>query len=375
VVVEVALSLVLLVGTVLVLRSYRNVTSVEPGFDPDRVLVMRTTLPRAKYQGPAVTAFFERLEQRVAAVPGVAAAGLTNKVPVRGFVTANFTSDHSNAEPVRADYTLATSAYFRALRIPLRRGRLFEPADKAPAILNERAAARLFPNADPIGRRIRPGPDAPWSTVVGVVGDTRNHGVEQPPEPEVFVPVARDGGNWNQLWLVVRASGEPAAMFRAIRETVRSIDPDQPLYLTMTLREMLGFTLLRRTAAAWLLTVFGAVALRLATVGLYGVVAYSVARRTREIGVRIALGATRADVMRLVLGHGMRLALAGVAAGAVVAALSTRFASTLLFNVSPTDPLAFAATAALLLATTLLASYLPARRSAKVDPNVALRYE
>lgn len=380
---QMALSVVLLIGTGVAVRSYLSLTGVDPGFDPDGVALMRTTLPANRYSGPRVTDFFRRWQERAASVPGVTAAGVVNQFPPAGFAAAAFQVETASPrEPLQADLSIATGGYFDALRVPVRAGRIFEARDDTAAgppvaIVNEQFARAAFGAENAVGRRLRLSgdPNAPWATIIGVVATVKNRGLDKPSQPEVFLPLAADRGQWNQLWLVVRTAGDPLAVVPAIREQMRSIDPEQPLYLPMSMQQALQFFTLPRRAAAWLLAVFAGLALLLAAVGLYGVVSYTVARRTREIGVRVALGASAGDVLRLVFSGGMMLAGAGAAAGIAAAAVLARIASGAVYGIAPHDPLVFFAAPAVLLLVTAGATLLPARRAARVDPVVALRYD
>jgi putative ABC transport system permease protein len=381
--VEIALSVLLLIGTGLAIRSYAKLAAAEPGFKPGNVLIMRTTLPVHRYKPDQVTAFFKQLQERVSQLPGVESAGVANTLPVGGSMSVTFQREGiPRPEPLRSDLTVASTGYFRAIALPVRQGRLFDAVDDTAdspgvVVVNEQFAKAMFPGEQPVGKRIvvAPAKDAKWATIIGVVGNARNRGLDKPPEPEVFMPLAKDRGMWNQLWLAVKTQGEPNAMLAAIREQIRSIDPDQPVYLAMPMREVMRFATLPRRAAAWLLAMFGALAMLLAVIGLYGVIAYTVTRRTREIGVRLALGASTSDVLRLVLRNGLRLSLAGVILGSAGGAVVASFAGKLLYGISTHDLVAFTVAPAVLLAVALFASYLPALRATKVDPIIALRYD
>jgi putative ABC transport system permease protein len=267
--------------------------------------------------------------------------------------------------------------YFGSLRIPLVRGRLFTeedgPDDPGVVVVNRTMARRFWPGEDPLGRRIRFGANRPWMSVVGVVGDVRQVQLETEPREEVYVSYLQSPVN--TMTLVARTAGDPASYARTLRQAVRAVDADQPVYNVLTMRQVLGRAVAPRRIPAVLLNLFAGQALVLAAVGIYGVMAYGVSRRRHEIGVRLALGARRADVLRLVVGQGLALALAGVAAGLVLGLGLTRALSGLLYGVSRTDPAVFAGLSALLVAVALLASWLPARRAAGIDPMRALREE
>jgi putative ABC transport system permease protein len=285
---------------------------------------------------------------------------------------------HPPGEAPQADFRLTTDEYFKTVGIPLLRGRAFEPRDGRPdaqvMVINQAMAQHLFPDVDPIGQRIRLyAPKGPAYEVIGVVGDVHHHGLDATPRPEMFIAYQQvpHGG----MTLVVRSAGEPLALAGAIRREVNAVDPDQAVGEFSTLEELISGTMADRRFNLALLASFAGIGLLLAVTGIYAVMAYSVLRRTREIGIRVALGARRESVFRLVIGEGLVLALAGVAIGLVGSLLTTRALGGLLFNVQPTDPLTFAGMAAILIGVTLLACYLPARRAARVDPVVALRSE
>jgi predicted permease len=381
--VEIALSVLLLVAAGLAIRSYTRVAAVHPGFQPDNVLIMRTTLPTDRYKPPQITAFFKQLQERVSQLPGVKSAGVANQFPPIGGVTVEFQRpDAPRAKPLLSDLSVASTGFMQAISLSLRKGRFFTPGEdtvEAPpvVIVNEQFVKAMFDNEDPLGKSIAFGwkREPKTATIVGVVGSARNRGLEKPPEPEVYIPLAKDMGAWNQLWLALRTEGDPAAMLGSVREQVRSIDPDQPVYLALPMREALRYTTLPRRAATWLLAIFGGLALLLAIVGLYGVIAYMVTRRTQEVGVRVALGASRREILRLVLRNGLKLALAGLTLGLVGAAGLARLASSALYGIEPYDMFAFTAGPVVLLLVALLASYVPALRATKVDPIIALRYD
>jgi putative ABC transport system permease protein len=334
--------------------------------------------------------FFHRLIERVAALPGVEATGAVTSLPFSGW-----RNDWSiSLEGVRgmeglptdtlppANYFAVNADYFRAMGIPLLSGRAFtdEDHDGPPAIIiNQTLARRFWPNENPIGKRIKQGGQQspyPWRTIVGVAGDVRHSGFETDIMPEIFVPyLDMRKPLMNALFLVVRTNSEPMSLVAAVRAAVAALDPDQAVSSIRTLEERVALSVAERRFNMLLLGLFSAIALVLAAVGIYSVMAYSVTQRTHEIGIRMALGAQTRDVLKLVVGQGMVLALIGVVIGLGAALGLTRLMSSLLFEVSATDPLTFALTAALLAAVALLACYVPARRATKVDPMVALRYE
>jgi putative ABC transport system permease protein len=384
VVAEIALSVVLLLGAGLLLRSFVNIQRVDAGFDPRGVLTMRLTLPREKYPGDAAGAFFDRLAERIASVPGVRSVAAASQFPPMGVFDTQFTlergAEASGAIPT-ALITVATPSLFDTLRVPMRAGRTFSPADRleAPlvAIVNQAFASRYLQGVDPLGQRLTigdPKRQRPWTTIVGVVADFRNGGATRPVRPEMYIPV-RQQTLWNQLFVLVRGDASAAALLPSVREAVRALDADQPIYAIQTLEEAMAEASFQQRIAAVLLSIFAGVALVLAAVGIFGVMSYSVSARTQEMGVRLAMGAQRRDVMWLVLGHVLRLSAVGVAIG-IAGLLAVGKAMTgLLFGVTPADPLTIASVAGALGAVALVAAWAPAARASRVDPIEALRYE
>ncbi|HKG90903.1 MAG TPA: ABC transporter permease, partial [Gemmatimonadaceae bacterium] len=382
--VEVALALVLLAGGGLLVRSFLRLQRVDAGFDARGVLTMRLTLPREKYAPAAIAPFFQQLAERVGAVPGVRAVAFGSQFAPMTFQRAQLEIEGRDAAregqlPV-AFLTQTSDGYFRALGVPLRRGRVPDErdGDQAPpvAVINEEAARRLFPGQEPIGRRLRTSKTGRWFEVVGVVGTTRNAGLDRPPQPEVFSSVRQALGQNNQLFLLVRAdpaAGDPRRLLPLVRREVRALDPDQPVYAVQTVEEAFATAAGPRRAATLTLTLFGLFALALAAVGIYGVVSYAVSERTREIGVRIALGARAGQVRRLMVRQAMLPVALGAAAGSAGAVALGRAMGGILFEVRGSDPLTLGSAVALLGAVALAASYLPARRASRLDPVAALR--
>lgn len=384
VVIEMALALVLLVGAGLLVRSFTTLMRVDPGFDPSRTMTMKVTLPSASYQksGQSI-AFFDRLFARLDTLPGVEAAGGVSFVPLHGLgaATSFFIEGHEKPrkgdEPV-ADVRVVTHDYFKAMGIPLLRGRLFDSRDTAPntrrIIVSELLVKKYFGDMDPIGRRIvlswnDEGPDE----IVGVVGDIRSASLETEPKGTSYLPPARFA--YPFMTLVVKIHGDGTALVPSLVNAVHEIDADVPIADIMPMTEIISVSTAQRRLTMIMLMIFAAVALVLASVGIYGVISYSVTQRTQEIGIRMALGAQSADVLRMVIGRAMALAIAGIGLGAVGAFALTRLMANLLFSVRPEDPLTFAAVAILLGIVAALASYLPGRRATRVDPVVALRAE
>jgi putative ABC transport system permease protein len=385
---EVALSLMLLVGSGLLLESFAKLRGIDPGFRADHVLTVRVDAPVTKYGDfTKRSEFFARVLERVRAVPGVRAAGFTSALPLtweggtRGFIQEGVAPRTGVTRD--ANNRVVSPGYFEAMRIPLRGGRLFQDADgpDAPpvAIINETMARKFWPNQDPLGKRFKfedPADKTGWITVAGIVGDVRQMRLNDPPRQEMYFPYWQAKGNWMvPRDLAIHTSGDPLSLVGAVRQAVWSVDKDQPVSNVMTLDELLDQEVAQRRVQAALLGGLAALALILACIGIYGVLSYLVTQRTREIGVRVALGASASDVFRTVAGQGMTLAGLGIAAGLAGALALSRLLGSLLFGVSAGDPLTYAGAIAVFGAVALLACYFPARRAARVDPMVTLRYE
>jgi predicted permease len=384
---EVALALVLLVGAGLLVRSFSRLLAVDPGFNPQSVLALDVMLPGAKYHTQESRCnFYQQLLARIETLPGVRAAGGISDVPLSG-AEGLYPLAIEGRPPARhgqepsTDGRDVTPNYFEAMGVPLLQGRAFSESD-APgqpevAIINETIARQFFPGEDPIGKRVKLGPAddprEPWLTVVGVVGDVKSTVLESDPRAQVYRPFLQL--SWSDLSILIRTESDPLQLVPAVRNEVKAIDPNQPVTNVRTMEQAVAESVSRRRFIMLLLAVFAAVALLLTVVGLYGVISYSVTRRTHEFGVRLALGAQARDVLRLVVGDGLRLAAAGVGIGLVAAIALTRGMVSLLFNVSALDPLTFTLVTALLVFVALVSSYIPARRATKVDPMIALRSE
>lgn len=386
VVIELAMGMAVLAAAGLLLRSFAELRAVDPGFHVENALSARMALPSARYpDAAAIASFLPQLEERLRAVPGVRDVGAVTVLPLTGLVNdISFGIEGRlpapGEEPV-ADERRATPGFFTTMGIPLLQGRLFEASDRQEtlpvAIISESLARRFFADRDPIGQRIRVGnvrdPEAPWWTIVGVVGSVRSRALDQIPEPEIYVPLAQRPSRG--ISLVIRANGEPTGLAPAFRETVWALDPDMALSGLATLEDVFSSSIAPQRFISWLLGAFAGLAVLLGAVGIYGVMGFMVSRRTREIGIRMALGARPADVLRSVMGRGLWLTIGGLALGLVGALAASRTLSGLLFDVSPTDPLTLAGVAVLLGATALFACYWPARRATRVDPMVTLRSE
>ena len=380
---EVALSIVLLVGAVLLLRSFARVTTVDPGFRADNVLAFRVALPPAAYsEDHHRITFFDKLIGRLEQLPDVRSAGMIQTLPMRGSYLLSFTiqgrPEPKPAEEPSANHRVVSPGYFPTLGIPLKRGRLFTEQDTemSPmvAVIDEAFAARHFANEDPIGRGIDIGNGTDgFYEIVGVVGNVHHVDLEASAGPTMYVPFRQDV--FSSMWIVARTDRDPAQLIAAARQAVREIDQALPAFAMTPLRNVISDSVAQRRFSMLLLAGFAATALFLAAVGIYGVVGYSVSQRTREIGVRLAIGAERRDVLALVVGGGMKLAAVGVAIGLAGALGLTQLIATMLFNVTPFDPFSYAVTAAVLLTIAAIACYVPARRAMNVDPLVAIREE
>jgi len=383
---ETALALVLLVGAGLMLKSLYHLIQVSPGFQPARVLYMEMDLRTDQYsKDPAILNFWQQVLDRVRVIPGVESAALGTVVPLTGNhrrsdITIEGLPIPGPGEFPHPDRHTVSADYITTMGTPLLRGRNFSDADNetAPdvALINSTMARRFFTDGDAIGKRFlwgHPGKDEKWITIVGVVADTKLYGLDNPARLEVYSPYRQSPSA--DMNLVVRSAVDPASLTSAIRSAVAAIDKDQPIFDVHTMQQLVDDSISTRRLTLVLLGIFSALALILAAIGIYGVMAYTVALRTQEIGIRMALGAQQKDVLRLVLGQGARIAFFGVAIGLAAAAALGRLLSTLLFSVSASDPITFAAVAVLLISVALLACYIPARRAMRVDPLIALRHE
>ncbi|HKB64559.1 MAG TPA: ABC transporter permease [Pyrinomonadaceae bacterium] len=382
---EIALSFMLLVGAGLLIKSFMRLRDVSPGFTPESVLTIRVSLPSAKYpEGePRVQVLKQTLES-LKTVPGIRSSGAVLSLPLGGDtfnVWRAYIREGRPATPEESDnaaYLVATPDYFQTLQIPLLAGRAFNDQDTAQTskvlIVNDTMARKLWPGESPVGKRITIWRDENFPReIVGVVRDTKPS-LDAEPSQQMYVPYAQDSG-WSGMSLVIRTNGDPLDTVAAARNAVRSVDKGIPVFNVKTMNDVLATSVAQQRMSMLLLSAFAGVALLLAMIGIYGVTAYYVTQRTQEIGIRMALGAQMGDVMKLVLMSGMALALAGIGLGVVGAFALTRLMTSLLFAVKPTDAVTFVTVSLCLLATALIACYIPARRATKVDPLVALRYE
>ena len=381
---ELALSLVLLISAGLLIRSFISVERVNPGFNAQNVLGMRLSVAGTSFKGDRREIFYRDLLESVRRLPGVESAAIADNLPLSGGIGWGGISiegyqPSAGQEMIQADVRVAGVGYFETMAIPLIKGRLFDEHDTKDSaqviVIDEHMARNYWPNANPIGGRIKfgSGEKNPWMTIVGVVGSVKQYDLENEARVTFYVPASQGLGG--TMYLVARTNVAPTSVAATIASQVRSMDPNVPIFDVKTMDQRLSESLARRRFAMLMLGVFAGFALLLAVVGIYGVISYSVAQRTNELGIRVALGARQIDVLRLILSGGFKLILIGIALGLVLSLVVTRFLSTLLFGVRTTDLFTFSVLPILLVGVGLLACYLPARRAAKVDPLVALRYE
>jgi putative ABC transport system permease protein len=386
VIVEMALALVLLVSAGLLIRSLISLQNVNPGFNPHNVMASDIDLPDEKFPNPKKVEFMRDLMPRVKSLPGVVTAAAIVPLPMSGSefrVTTEIAGrPMPKSDQMVTSVRVITEDYFRTMQIPVLQGREFKEQDSGEAapviIVNEALARQFFPGENPIGKHIQPGistdeKPARMREIVGVVGNVKFKDLKTEWMPESYIPFAQLP--FSSMTIVARAASDPYGLAKPIADAVRSVDKAVPAYRAQTVEEYLDGTIAIPRFNTLLLGVFAGLALVLTAVGLYGVISYSVAQRTHEIGIRMALGGQAGDMLRLVVGQGLRLALAGVGLGIVAALFFTRFTSSLLFGITPADPISYAGVVFLLLSVVLLACYIPARRAMRVDPMVALRYE
>lgn len=379
---ELALSMILLTGAGLLIKSFILLRGVDLGFEPEHVLAMNINLPETVYSDANRRfIYFDQLAEGVSRLPGVQSVAFANRMPMRGGWGGGLRVESSSGELTgEADFQAVNPGYFQTLGIPIRQGRALTASDRAgsapAAVVNAAFVRRFLPNEDALGRRFRRSQREPWINIVGIAGDVRRGGKSAPLNPQVYLSAAQTSLYPVRLAdFAVRAAGVPRALIMAIQKQVWAIDKDQPVTNVKTLDEVISDSVAQRRFQMLLLLLFAGLALFLALVGVYGVAGYSVSQRTAEIGVRIALGAQRADILALVLHQTMLVVGGGIAMGAAGAYYLSRFIASLLFSVKPSDPLTYVTLGALLIVTTLVACYIPARRACAVDPTVALRYE
>src|ERR1041384_2287504 len=382
---ELALSLVLLIGAGLLIRSFATMMRADLGVRPENVLVMQIALSREAYKEESQRRdFFARLLRRVEGLPAVSEAGAVNYVPISGSGNNKITFQLVGAGPFPkgrepcVEHRVATPGYFNAIGTALRRGRLFTDQDNEQAtpvvLINETFARRFLPDREPIGERLKLGNDEKKTMeIIGIVADVKNDDLEEQPDPAVYVPY--DQQSWSTMNLVIHTSHDPIVAAGSVRNEVRALDRNVPVFNVKPLPRMIDERISSKRVMTWVLGVFAAAALLLAAVGIYAVMSYSVAQRTREIGVRLALGAQTGDVLALVIRQGLKLTVAGILIGLGGSFAMTRALSYFMFGVSTTDPITFVGLSILLSGIALVACYVPARKASKVDPMVALRYE
>jgi putative ABC transport system permease protein len=388
---QLALCIVLLVGAVLLIRSYQHLQRVDLGFDPDRVLTFTVSVPEGRQQDPAAARrTLAAIEERLAGLPGAETAGAISNLPLASagppddFIVEGRAAPAPGSPAWNARYLMATPRSFGALRIPLKRGRLLSERDDAGrppvAVINETAARLYWPGDDPVGRTIRyyPRELSPSIQIVGIVGDVRSMGANTAPPPTVYVPLEqapRPAYSGRSMTFVVRARGNPLDLGSSARAAVATVDSGLPLANVRPMTDVVAAAVGEPRFTTIVMSFFAGVAFFLASLGLYGILAYAVEQRVREIGIRIALGADDRGILRLIVGNGLGLAAVGVVIGVPAALALTRLMGGLLSGVTSTDPLTYCAVVAVLALSALVASYLPARRAMRVDPMIALRTE
>ncbi len=381
---ELALSVMLLIAAGLLIRSFANLQSVPPGFNPQHVLTFELTMSGRKYStAPAILNTYHELWDRLNHLPGVTAAGGITALPLsQAFAWTPITIEGrippAGEKFINADERLVGGNYFQTMEIPLRRGRLFNDEDtmKKPTVvvIDERMAQEFWPGQDPVGKRIHIvelGPEDPWQTIIGVVGRVKHESLDS--EPRIAFYTSQAQFPVRAVTGVVRSSTEPAALASAVQNAIRGVDPDLPIYSVQTMAARVDESLARRRFSVLLLTLFAGLALALAAIGIYGVMAYMVSQGTREIGIRMALGATPRNILNLVVRQAMTLALFGVVIGLSGAFALSRLLQNLLFSVRATDAATFAAVPLVLIVVAFVATYVPARRAARIDPMISLR--
>ncbi|HTR39783.1 MAG TPA: ABC transporter permease [Bryobacteraceae bacterium] len=387
---QIACCVVLLTGAGLLLRSFARLMEVNPGFRIDHLLTMRIAPSPVRYPGSKLGLFYRQILDRLSGLPGVQSVGVCRFLPLGGrdgFVNFQIEGQPAlaTADQPRAGFRAASAGYFAALGIPLLKGRLFDQSDAAETpkvvIINEKAARLFWPNEDPVGKRILSGFDeSQWSTIIGVVGNLKHAGLDADADPETYyhylqIPPQFMNFAEGTMALAIRTGANPEALIGPVRGTIRALDPDQPVFDVQTMEDRVQESVAQPRFRATLLAVFGGLALLLAAIGLYGVIAYSVTQRVNELGVRMALGARRGDIVGLVVGRGLKLAAVGIGIGLMLALAGARVLSNLLFGVGDRDPVTLAAALVLVFSVAIAASLVPAFRASRIDPSSALRAE
>jgi putative ABC transport system permease protein len=392
VIAEVAIGVVILIGAGLLIKSFAKLQSIDSGFNAERIVSMSLMLPLSKYpDSQKQITFFEQALERIRTLPGVVATGAIQDLPLKqssaGEVNSmkmNFNiegaSPKQSGEALETAFRIITPDYFHTMTIPLIKGREFTPQDNVntlPVILiNQTMAERFWANDDPIGKRIRLGePNSPFYSIIGVVADVKHMGLEAEEGLVIYQPLAQKPEWLRWMTIVTRTNAEPLNLVAAIQGAIHQVDKNQPIYDIATMEQVLSKSVARPRFSTLLMSLFAFLAIALAAIGIFGVISYTVTERTQEIGIRLALGAQRRDVSKLVVGHGMRPVLIGLVLGLIASGLLTHLMKTLLFNISPTDPFTFFSVALIVMLVALVACYIPARRATRVDPMVALRYE
>ena len=384
---EIALAMILVVGAGLLINSFMKLSSVDPGYNPENVLTFQVSLPQARYPDAQRIQFYDQLGGELRQLPGVASAGMANTLPLQPGVMRISLMIQGRPAPTRpeemvlGDIRIVSPDYAEAMGVKVLDGRDFNAGDRAGqpnvAMINKTMARRHFADENPIGQRVRLGGPNPWE-IVGVLDDVRHSGLDAEPQPEIYMDYRQARGELQRgpsgMFFAVRTAEEPGALAGSVRSLVQRLDANLTIDNVATMEQRVADSVARPRFYAVLLGIFASVALTLAAVGIYGVMAYSVSQRTREIGIRVALGAPRREVLGLVLRQGLTLAAIGIAAGLAGALAVTRYLENMLFGLTPFDPSTFAAVSVLLAAIALIACYVPARRATRVDPIVALRY-
>jgi predicted permease len=383
VVAEVALAVAITTGSVLLLRSFVTLTNVNPGFDSEHLLTWQMNLPQQLTNNNDRLAFYRTFFERMESLPGVVSVGGTTRVPLGS--TSVSTTVQIEGRPVPAaelpevQFRRAMHDYFETMGIPLRKGRTFDETDTATAppvaVINETMARRLFPNQDPIGQHVRtgPNPNGPWTTIIGVIGDIRHGGLEEVPQPELYITYLQ--GPPVGPFIVLRTTGDPALMAETVRAEARRLDKNLPIHDMRTMTTLRSEAVSTRRFVLLIVGAFGLLALGLAAIGVYGVMSLIVSERTREVGVRLALGAQPTELLRMIVGQAAKLAGIGVVIGIAAAAFITPLMDSQLYGIRAFDPTTFVAVPLVLLGTAALAALVPARKAMRVDPLTALRIE